>query len=62
MCLSKAWFKGESTEKAIMENIAKIRIEDGKVILRSLFGEERTEKATVEEVDFTHNSIILERG
>jgi predicted RNA-binding protein len=61
MCLSKAWFKGETVERAIMENIAKIRIENGKVILSSLFGEEKTEKATVEEVDFTRNSIILKR-
>ncbi|MFH1639165.1 MAG: CooT family nickel-binding protein [Chloroflexota bacterium] len=61
MCLSKAWFKGESTGKAIMENIVKIKIEDGKVILSSLFGEERIEKATVEEVDFTRSSIILNR-
>ena len=61
MCLSKAWFRGESTDEAVMENIARIRIENGKVILISLFGEERIIKATVEEVDFTHNSIMLER-
>ncbi|MFC2058910.1 CooT family nickel-binding protein [Chloroflexota bacterium] len=61
MCLSKAWWKEESTGKAIMEDIAKIRLENGKVILRSLFGEERIERATLEEVDFTHNNIILKR-
>ena len=61
MCLSKAWFKGDSTEKAIMEDIARIKIENGTVILSSLYGEEKIEKATVEEVDFTRNSIILKR-
>jgi len=59
MCLSKAWFAAEGNGKAIMENITSIRAENGKVILRSLFGEEKTEKATVEEVDFVHNRIIL---
>jgi predicted RNA-binding protein len=61
MCLSKAWFREESAGGAIMENIAKIRVENDKVILSSLFGEERIEKATVEEVDFIHNSIMLKR-
>ena len=61
MCLSKAWFREENTGPVIMENIAKIKIENGKVILFSLFGEERIEKATVEEVDFTHNRILLKR-
>ena len=44
-----------------MENIAKMRIENGKVILSSLFGEEKIETAIVEEVDFTRNNIILKR-
>ena len=61
MCLSKAWLKEETAGRAIMENIAKIRIENDKVILNSLFGEERIEEATVEEVDFTRNSIMLKR-
>jgi predicted RNA-binding protein len=62
MCLSKAWYGAENSGEAIMENITKIRAENGKVILRSLFGEERIEKATVEEVDFTHSYIILKES
>ncbi len=61
MCLSKAWFQGESADKPVMENITRLRIEDGRVVLSSLFGEERVEKATVTEVDFTHSRIILKR-
>jgi predicted RNA-binding protein len=61
MCLSKAWFREESKGRAIMEDIAKVRIENGKVILSSLYGEERIENATLEEVDFTHNTIMLKR-
>ena len=62
MCLSKAWLGAESNGKVIMENIASMRTENGKVMLRSLFGEEKIEKATVEEVDFVHSHIILKRG
>ena len=61
MCLSRAWFREENTQGAIMEDVVNVRIENGKVILRSLFGEERTEKAIVEEVDFTQNRIMLRR-
>ena len=59
MCLSKAWFKEQTTGEAIMENIVKIRVENDKVILSSLFGQDRIEKATIEEVDFTLNRVIL---
>lgn len=59
MCLSKAWFSGESTAKPIMEDIAKITVQNQKVILRSLFGDEKTLDANIEEVDFTRNIVML---
>ncbi len=61
MCLSKAWFSGDSTGGPIMEEIAKLRAKNERVILTSLFGEETVVDANIEEVDFTHNRIILKR-
>ena len=61
MCLSKARFREETTGEPIMEEIAKIRVEGDRVVLSSLFGEEKIVKANIEEVDFTRNSIVLVR-
>lgn len=61
MCLSKAWFGGQSTAEPIMEDIAKITVDNQKVILRSLFGEEQVLDANIEEVDFTRNIVMLVR-
>lgn len=62
MCLSKAWFSGDSTGEPIMEEIAKLIIKNERVTLTSLFGEETVVDADVEEVDFTNNRIILKRN
>jgi len=62
MCLSKAWFRGDSTGEPIMEEIAKLRTKNDRVTLTSLFGEETVVDAKVEEVDFTNNRIILGRN
>ena len=62
MCLSKVWFRGDSTSEPVMEEIAKIRIKNKRVTLTSLFGEETVVDANVEEVDFTRNKIILKRN
>ncbi len=62
MCLSKARFKGDATEEPIMEDIARVRVEGDSVVLSSLFGEEKTVKASLEEIDFTRSSIVLQRN
>ncbi len=61
MCLSKARFREETTGEPIMEEIAKIRVEGDRVVLSSLFGEEKIIEANIEEIDFTRNSIVLVR-
>ncbi len=61
MCLSKARFQEDTSEEPIMEAITRIRVEGDRVILNSLFGEEKIVEANIEEIDFTHNSIVLRR-
>lgn len=59
MCLSKAWYSGQNETEPVMQEIARIRVEDGVVVLNSLFGDEKRLKATIEEVDFTSNIVLL---
>jgi predicted RNA-binding protein len=59
MCLSKAWYSGQSETEPVMQEVARIRVEDGEVVLNSLFGEEKRIEADIAEVDFTRNIVLL---
>ena len=61
MCLSKALVEGESIAEPFMEDIARIRVEDRRIILTSLFGEEKALDGNIEEIDFTRNVVVLAR-
>lgn len=43
-----------------MAEIASVKIEDGKLLLRSLFGEEKEVEAIIRQIDFVGSSILLE--
>ena len=62
MCIAKAYIRENGEEKPVMEEVASIRLENGTLVLHSLFGEQKEIEARIREVDFIHNSIALERG
>jgi len=59
MCLSKAWMENAQHDPPIMEEIAKIEVYGSKLVIKSLFGEQRELEANILEVDFTCNKILL---
>lgn len=60
MCLSKAYFERGGNRELLMAEIASVKIEDGKLLLRSLFGEEKEVEAIIRQIDFVSSSILLE--
>lgn len=60
MCLSKAYFERGGNRELLMAEIASVKIEDGKLLLRSLFGEEKEVEANIRQIDFVGSSILLE--
>ena len=60
MCLSKAYADRNGDMELLMEDITFVRIEDGKVLLGTLFGAQREIGATIKEIDFLRRSILLE--
>jgi predicted RNA-binding protein len=60
MCLSKAYIDKGDGRELVMEEIASVDIDDGRLRLRSLFGEEREVVAKVKEINFVTNSMLLE--
>ncbi len=60
MCLASVQ-KGKGTEKEnLLEEVALIRFEGEKLLLRTLFGEERAIKAKIKEIDFMNSTVLIE--
>lgn len=60
MCLAKAYIGGKGDDKLMMEEIASIKVEDGKLLIATLFGEKKEIAARIKEIDFKSSNIILE--
>ena len=60
MCLSKAYVIKDNKKEFLMTDIASVKVDGGKLVLSSLFGEKKELAATILEVDFTANSLKLE--
>lgn len=62
MCLAKAYFRIDSKEELLAEEITSLKSEDGRLLLTTLFGEQKEVKATITEIDFKASSILLEKS
>jgi len=62
MCLSKAFLKENGKSKLVMEDIALVSVNDGKLVLTTLFGEKREVNATIREINFTNSRLTLTSG
>ncbi|HET6514912.1 MAG TPA: CooT family nickel-binding protein [Thermodesulfovibrionales bacterium] len=61
MCEIHAFVLKEGTEELFLENVNSAKSEGGKILLRSLFGEEKVFEGTIREVSLVKNRIILEK-
>jgi len=61
MCLAKAYIRENSEEELVMEDITLMKIENERLVLRSLFGKQKEIEAHIKEIDFMHHSITLGR-
>lgn len=60
MCELNAYVMRTGKEELLLENVDIIRIEDGQVYLRTLFGEEKVFKGKLREIQGIKRKIILE--
>ena len=60
MCLSKAYVESQGKRELLMEEITSVGIESDRLLLRTLFGEQKEITANIREIDFLSRSIILE--
>lgn len=61
MCEINAFTLKDGTEELLLENVNVARLEDGKVLLKNLFGEEKIFEGYIKEVSLVKNRIVLEK-
>ncbi|MFC1984313.1 CooT family nickel-binding protein [Chloroflexota bacterium] len=59
MCLSKAYIDRDGKRELLMEEVASVEIGDEKLFLKTLFGEKKEIGASIREIDFVANRIVL---
>ena len=61
MCLAKVYDAGNGEKELLLADIASLKVEDGKLLVTTLFGEQREMAANIKEIDFMASSITLEK-
>jgi len=63
MCESNAYFLNrDGTEELVMESVNYVKPYHDKVLLRSIFGEEKMVEAVIRELNLTAHTILLQHG
>jgi predicted RNA-binding protein len=57
MCLAKLYPPG--AQQPVMENITQITIDNGKIIVNTLFGEQRIFEENIQSINFTDSRVQL---
>ena len=60
MCLSKAFVEKGEKRELVMAEVASLQVEDGKLLLKTLLGEQKEITATIREIDFLSHRITLD--
>ena len=62
MCMATAFWKKGGDTGIIIKDLAFVSSKGGKLILKSLFGEEKTISATIKEIDFLNSTVLFDSG
>ncbi|HEX74019.1 MAG TPA: CooT family nickel-binding protein [Dehalococcoidia bacterium] len=60
MCLSKAYVDRNGERELLMEEITYLQVKGEKLLLTTLFGEQKEVGANIREINFMTHSIFLE--
>jgi len=59
MCLSKAYVDRNGKRELLAEEIALVEIKGEKLLVKTLFGEQKEIEANIREINFLTHSIVL---
>jgi predicted RNA-binding protein len=61
MCMATAYMKRGSEKEVILQEVAFLQPKGDSMILKPLFGEQKSIKAIIKEIDFLNSTIIFEK-
>jgi len=59
MCDLKAYVRKNDTEELLLESVNYVREENGEIVVRNLFGEEKKVHGSIREVSLTKNRVMV---
>lgn len=59
MCLGKAYLEAGNQRELVLDSIASLEVDDNKVKLSTIFGDQKELEARIKEIDFEGSRIIL---
>ena len=62
MCLAKAYLGEPEEDEMILQDVASVKIDGGKLNLRSFFGEQKEVEGIIKEINFQSGKIIIEKA
>lgn len=62
MCLSRAFIEDGSNKELLMADVTKLEISGDRLILKSLFGEQKEITGKLESVDFVANTMTVTKA
>ncbi|MBN2547356.1 MAG: CooT family nickel-binding protein [Spirochaetes bacterium] len=62
MCMPSVWIKNNSGEEQIFAETATLRFDDNKIVLSTIFGDEKMIKAEIDKIDFVNSKIFLKQA
>jgi predicted RNA-binding protein len=61
MCEANAYVLKDGSEELYLENVDVMKPEDGKILLKNLFGEQKVFDGRIKEISLLRHKIILEK-
>jgi predicted RNA-binding protein len=62
VCDLKVYVAKQGKEEMLLEAVNLVRVEDGEVTVRNLFGEEKKVRGAVREVSLIKNRLVVEQA
>jgi len=57
--MAKVYLEGEDEEELVLEEVATLRVDGDRLLLETIFGEQKSLAARIERIDFLNSRIVL---
>ncbi|NOZ68192.1 MAG: CooT family nickel-binding protein [Deferribacteres bacterium] len=61
MCETNAYIEKDGGEELYLENVDVLKPEDGKILMRNIFGEQKLFEGSIKEISLSRHKIILRK-